>query len=181
MENIAVYERNAAHLQNDINEFMKYKYVFRKSGPVAEIKASLENGLQPCKNLIADIENVIQIFEQVSKVKKIRLLLTTVNTNMYRKFHIDLNDLRLLCTYHGQYTLWLDEKIGNRNALDNCGDNECIVTDESLIEQVKTRHIAIIKGAIYPKACIQRSPTIEAIQKKRLLLSIDTNKFLNFE
>jgi hypothetical protein len=96
-----------------------------------------------------------------------------------------MNDLRMLCTYSGPGTLWLSENNINRNALNSCGDNECIVLDESKIQQAKTGAVVILKGAIYPeegtKAIVHRSPTIEDYGEKRLLLRIDTNAFLNFQ
>ena len=61
---------------------------------------------------------------------------------------------------------------------------ECIVLDESNIQQAKTGAVVILKGAMYPakgtNAVVHRSPTIEESGATRLLLRIDTNEFLNF-
>jgi hypothetical protein len=134
---------------------------------------------------LKDIEHLLYIFTQITKANSFRLLLTTVNTNMCRRFHTDINDLRMLCTYSGPGTLWLTEDNINRKVLDTCGDNECIVLDESKVQQAPTGAVVILKGSIYPqegaKAIIHRSPTIEESGQKRLLLRIDTNEFLNFE
>ncbi len=188
-KNIAIYERDVYHLKDELNEFIKSEIEFRHSGTVQEIEIAIKKDFDSLMSngnqLYDDIIRMLKLFQSVSKAKSFRLLLATVNTNMCRRFHTDVNDLRLLCTYYGQGTLWLPEEIVNRKALDTCGDNECIVNDESLIQQVATGDIAIIKGAIYPmdstKACVHRSPTIEESGETRLLLRIDTNEFLNFD
>ncbi|MEL6124115.1 MAG: DUF1826 domain-containing protein, partial [Bacteroidota bacterium] len=108
-----------------------------------------------------------------------RLLLASVNTNMCRRFHTDINDVRLLCTYTGPGTLWLTNDNINRRALDSYDGNESIVMDPERIQQVPEGAIALLKGAMYPhhqtKAIVHRSPTIEESGEKRLLLRIDTN------
>lgn len=188
-KNIVIYERTIFHLQNDLNCFLNSQIEFRHSGSVQEIQSAIrehfKSVLLNCSALFKDIFEVLSLFQEVSKSKSFRLFLTTVNSNMCQRFHTDINDLRLLCTYDGQGTLWLPEIAVNRQALDTCGDNDCIVTDPMLIQQVGTGHISIIKGAIYPKegtkALVHRSPTIEETGENRLLLRIDTNEFLDFE
>ena len=124
-------------------------------------------------------------FEELSGAKSFRLLLSTVNTNMCSRFHTDMNDLRLLCTYSGPGTVWLSENNINRDALETYGDNETIVKDKSQINYAKTGAVVLLKGAVYPlkgtKAIVHRSPTIEETGMSRLLLRIDANDFLNFE
>jgi len=124
-------------------------------------------------------------FKELSGANSFRLLFTTVNTNMCSRFHTDMNDLRLLCTYNGPGTVWLSDSNVNRNALETYGDNETIVKDNSQINYAKTGSVVLLKGAIFPlkgtKAIVHRSPTIEESGLSRLLLRIDANDFLNFE
>jgi hypothetical protein len=184
-KNIAIYHRDISHLQSDINTCMKGKIEFRKSGSLPEIKAALESEIPNCYDLILDIVSLVKVFGELTENSTFKVLLSTVNSNMCRRFHTDINDLRLLCTYSGQGTLWIPEEFVNREALNSCGDNECILRDASQVQQVPTGSVAILKGAIYPKegtkACVHRSPSIEESGETRLLLRIDTNEFLNFE
>lgn len=185
--NIAIYERDIRALASEINGLLDQQIEFRSSGSAESITKELVNtlGQQDYNGFIQDILVLLNHFQKVTKTDNFRLLLSTVNTNMCRRFHTDLNDLRLLCTYSGPGTLWLTEDNVNRNALDTCGDNECIVLDESRTQQAKTGSVVLLKGALYPKngtaAIVHRSPTIEETKQKRLLLRIDTNDFLNFE
>jgi hypothetical protein len=161
--------------------------ILRASGNIEDILSSIEVELINLNShlIFKDIEQQFSLFSQLTKVNSFRFLLATVNTNMCRRFHTDMNDLRLLCTYSGPGTLWLTEDNVNRKALETLGDNECIVLDESRIQQAKLGDIVILKGAIYPqdgtKAIVHRSPTIEETGQRRLLLRIDTNEILNFE
>lgn len=185
--NIAIYNRNIDFLSEEIEHLVNKQIELRASGSKEQIIFVLKKELNSLNSnlLTEDIEYLLSIFEKITKAKSFRLLLATINTNMCRRFHTDVNDLRMLCTYSGPGTLWLTEDNVNRKALDSCGDNECIVLDETKIQQAQTGSIVLLKGAIYPqdgtKAIVHRSPTIEETGEKRLLLRIDTNEFLNFE
>ena len=61
---------------------------------------------------------------------------------MCRKFHTDINDLRLLCTYFGPGTLWIKDNdfISKKN---NALDFKC---DKENIQQVETGDISMLKA-----------------------------------
>jgi len=183
-KNIAIYQRDISHLQNDLKNCLKDKIEFRKSGTVAEIQTALENEFPTYQDLTTDIVALLKVFGDVYQSKTFKVLLAKINTNMCRKFHTDINDLRLLCTYIGQGTLWLPEEAINRKELSGVGGNERIVKDENLIQQIQTGNVAILKGAIYSKentkAVVHRSPEIKGTGEIRLLLRVDTEEFLDF-
>lgn len=184
--NIAIYERDITQLNKEIEQLLSQNIELRLNGDISSIINSISKAIDSNKyELIThDIEKQLTLFKEVTDAKTFRLLLATVNNNMCRRFHTDINDLRMLCTYHGPGTLWLTEENINRGALNSCGDNECIVIDENKVQQAKTGAIVILKGAVYSKnrikAIVHRSPTIEESGETRLLLRIDTNEFLNF-
>lgn len=185
--NIAIYNREIDFLSKEIAQLSATKIELRASGNIENILSLIKEELlnQNALLLLKDIEQQLLLFSQLTETKNFRLLLATVNTNMCRRFHTDVNDLRMLCTYSGPGTLWLAEDNVNRKALETRGDNECIVLNENKVQQAPTGAIVILKGAIYPKegtaAVVHRSPTIEETGQKRLLLRIDTNEFLNFD
>ncbi|MEM9546333.1 MAG: DUF1826 domain-containing protein [Bacteroidota bacterium] len=184
--NIAIYERDIQHLSSEIDPLLDENIQVRSSGNPNTIleKIREETGLGNDALIVQDIDNLLQHFKKISGSKSFRLLLAVVESNMCRRFHTDVNDIRMLCTYKGQGTLWLTEDNINRKALDTGKENETIVIDENEIKQAKTGSVVLLKGAIYPKeetkAIVHRSPTIEEYGEKRLLLRIDTNEFLNF-
>lgn len=183
--NIAIYQRDVDALKKDLNLLIDEAVECRASGTVVEILADLEAYFDSlpgkCPMLLKDISEILDLFEMTSKAPSFRLLLTTVNTNMCRKFHTDMNDLRLLCTYIGPGTLWIPDEAIDQEALKGKEKNEDLIIDLKQIQQVFTGDVVILKGALYPEAnpILHRSPTIEENGEKRLLLRIDTNKFLN--
>ncbi|MBM3429762.1 MAG: DUF1826 domain-containing protein [Bacteroidetes bacterium] len=182
--NISIYDRDITHLSHEVKSLLARNAEIRISGDIDKIVQTIENDLKQFAQLKNDLLTQLNLFKDITKANSFRVLLAAVNTNMCRKFHTPINDLRMLCTYSGPGTLWLEDDNVNRKALDTCGDNECIVLDETKIHQTKTGSVVILKGAIYPiegtKAIVHRSPTIEEIGERRLLLRIDTNEFLNF-
>lgn len=183
--NIAIYDRDVSNISHEIETALNQSIEIRVSGDIYKIVQTIENELKEFAKLKSDIISLLHLFKDITKANSFRVLLATVNTNMCRKFHTDINDLRLLCTYSGPGTLWLEDDNVNRKALDTCGDNECIVLDEAKIQQANTGCVVILKGVIYPaegtKAIVHRTPTIEETRERRLLLRIDSNEFLNFD
>ena len=185
--NISIYDRDITHLSDEVKSLLARNAEIRISGDLNSILKQISSELNSndFSLILNDIKGLLLQFEELSGAKSFRLLLSTVNTNMCSRFHTDMNDLRLLCTYSGPGTVWLSENNINRDALETYGDNETIVKDESQINYAKTGSVVLLKGAVYPlkgtKAVVHRSPTIEETGMSRLLLRIDANDFLNFE
>ena len=183
--NIAIYKREVNQLDPDISTLLDRDFEFRASGDIADILDQLSKDLgTDAEDLVKDAAELLANFKHFSGAASFRFLLATVKTDMCRKFHTDINDLRLLCTYSGPGTLWLTEENTNRRALGAYGGTESIVRDEKQIRQAETGDVLVLKGAVYPKdktkAVVHRSPTIQDKGLKRLVLRIDTNEFLNF-
>ncbi len=183
-KNIAIYQRDIKFLNKELNRIAEQKIECRATGSVEEILVQLNDYLNSdipgYVSLFEDISEVVKLFEKTTQASSFRLLLATVSTNMCRRFHTDINEIRLLCTYIGQGTLWLPDEAINEKALRTGGNNQEIVKDEELIQQVPTGDVVLLKGALYPEAnpILHRSPSIEENGETRLLLRIDTNKSL---
>ena len=183
--NIVIFKRDVSSLWEDIESLLEKEFDFRASGDIDSIQADLSVQLNNKQfgGVAKDVFDLLQLFAKVSNVESFRLFFGNVNTNMCRKFHTDINDLRMLCTYSGQGTMWLKEDNIKRDALRLPSSQEQdIVIDENDIKQVETGSAVILKGALYPKegtkAVVHRSPTIEETRERRLLLRIDTNECL---
>lgn len=183
--NISIYDRDVDLLENEINSLLNLEVEIKSKGSVDIILEEVKKVINPNEFPLVynDIESLLYLFKKVSASENLKLLVAIVNTNMCRRFHTDVNDLRMLCTYAGSGTLWLPEDNINREALLNYGNNESIVIDEHNIQQVDTGSVIILKGSKYVQndtnAVIHRSPAIEGNNETRLLLRIDTNQFLN--
>ncbi len=184
--NIAILERSLPHLQQEVGELLDREIKVKSSGNRESVLQDFEahfSGLGlNCPGILGDIASLLEIYGGVATVDSFKVLLTTVNSNMCRRFHTDINDLRMICTYVGPGTLWLPDAVVDRDALGSNAENSGIVIEEDEIQHVGTGDVAILKGALYPnaKAIVHRSPAIEGDDTPRLLLRVDTNEFLAF-
>lgn len=184
-KNIAVYQRDITALSEKLKPLAKQHINCRASGTLKEILSTVDKYFDDhhleYPGLFVDVSQLIALFEKVTKAATFRLLLATIDSNMCSRFHTDINNLRLLCTYVGPGTLWLPNQAVNYNAVKARGSNEEMVTDQQLIQKVNAGDVSILKGALYPDAnpVLHKSPSIENSGQKRLLLRIDTNDSAN--
>ncbi len=185
-KNIAILQRDLSALNDMLLSLKERPVGLKANGTVEEITTSLKKYFDEELNgytlILNDIVNVLSLFENLTQSSSFRLLLTIVDTDMCRRFHTDINHLRLLCTYTGQGTLWLPDEAVNIKALKSRNTELEIAKDKNQIQQAGAGDVVILKGALHPEgnAVVHRSPTIESSGEKRLLLRIDTNSFLNF-
>ena len=181
--NIAIYDRDISDLQQEILQVQEQNTELKISGSFEHIVAELDRHLDPSVNprLTRDLRDLLLQYREVTGSDQFRLLLATINTNMCKKFHTDINTLRLLCSYSGPGTLWVAD---DNNTKSNGDTSSNLAITEDRIHQVKTGSVAVLKGAIYPDddstAIVHRSPTIEETGERRLLLRIDTDELSNF-
>ena len=171
----------ASYIDNVLEELTSFIHIFNDGidsdalynllnqhlpdGPIADEK----------KILINDILRLATLFEATTKSDNIKLQLEIVTTDMCRLFHADYYRQRLLCTYLGPGTEWLDHSNVNRHALGR-GRNNNIVKDETAINRANTFDVLILKGQNFGKgelAVVHRSPPIIRHNKTRVLLKID--------
>lgn len=180
--NIVIYDRDINPITEEIKYLLDLDIEVRSKGSLDEILSEISSYLSNAKGVLEDITDLLCRFQKVSKADSFRVLLASVKSNMCKRFHTDINDLRMLCTYSGQGTLWLTDGNINPNALDSLTSNESIAKCEDDIQQVPTGAVTILKGALYPNAghgVVHRSPAIEEFGGKRLLLRIDTDATQN--
>ncbi|MCP4440051.1 MAG: DUF1826 domain-containing protein [Aureispira sp.] len=184
-KNIAIYQRSTQTLNQELEQLMDYDIEFRSKGSVSEIIQALQNYFDIDELTVPvffeDVINLLKKFEELTKANSFRIFLAVVDSNMCRRFHTDINYLRLLCTYVGQGTLWLPDTAVDWKAYTAHVGNEQIVKDKELIQQVDAGDVTILKGALYPNAkpIMHRSPSIEETAEERLLLRIDINQSLD--
>ncbi len=186
--NIAIQQRDISHLHSEIKNFLKIAQEnFQCSGNINQIEITLieyfeKLGYNSNSLFLKDVLGILKVFTQVTEYKEFKVLLSIINSDMCRRFHTDMNHLRLLCTYSGPATLWIPDEKVNRLALQFLKENDEIIKDCEYIQQVATGDICILKGALYPhpdtRAIVHRSPAVEETGSQRLLLRIDTNDSL---
>jgi len=182
--NIATWQRSVSHLKNALEALLETGISIRSTGTPAEILkvlGSYFDHLGPLKaGLIQDISDLLKTFQAVTQANEFRVFMSTIESNMCKRFHTDINSLRMLCTYSGKGTLWAAEFRGEGNAALSRKEDGHVEPDPNCIQQAETGDVLILKGALYPngEAVMHRSPSIEAEGGVRLMLRIDTNEKL---
>ena len=127
------------------------------------------------RQFIDDMTNLCDIFFKMTESKNILFQLEIVKADMCRLFHVDNMRQRLLCTYTGLGTEWLEHSNVYRDGLGK-GSNNKIVKDFKKIKKAKPFEVLILKGAKCGGrefAVVHRSPPVEKGFKTRVLLKID--------
>ncbi len=111
-------------------------------------------------------------------VDKLKVSLGPVEDDQCRKFHVDRLRLRLLSTFVGPGTEWLEEDNVVRSAVgaSSCcpaDANRAIVRDAARVRRASAGDVLIMKGGAWPgneaRAIVHRSPPIAGSGTRRLL------------
>lgn len=132
--------------------------------------------------LAGDIIHLASLFAQISGTKHPRVRFERVEDDACALFHADSLNLRLLCTYAGPGTEWLENSNTRRHELGLqsrplAEANRAIVIDSSKIRSIPAWHAAIFAGRSRPgaedNALIHRSAPVLLTNATRLRLCID--------
>jgi hypothetical protein len=132
--------------------------------------------------LLEDVAKLASEFAAVADCSEVRLRLTKIADDGCAVFHVDTVPLRLLCTYAGMGTQWVEEpdlrrfELGLRNRT-TAETNAAIVPDANRIRTISTGAVAMIKGRLWPGAqgggLVHRSHPVCCGDHARLRLAID--------
>lgn len=129
--------------------------------------------------LIEDIEILIKKSFSLEPHNPLHIQFSKVENGMCRLFHVDHLRLRLLCSYRGDGTQWLENTNVNRKGLGK-GCNHKIIKDAMEIRTAKAYDVIFLKGEKFPRneknGVVHRSPPLHSPDKWRLLLKIDSGK-----
>lgn len=129
-----------------------------------------------------DITKLADVFCNFFNCEKVSLRFGTLDHAMCPRFHVDMVQCRLITTYHGVATEWLQHSKVDRTklGLGNKGrpDEESGIYQKSDdIEQLEEGHVALLKGESWSgnegAGLVHRSPKVESVNQIRLLLTID--------
>ncbi|MEQ1720173.1 MAG: DUF1826 domain-containing protein [Nitrosomonas sp.] len=122
---------------------------------------------------VDDILVLTDMFSCLFELKQVGFRLCVLNKSMCPRFHTDKVPCRLITTYTGKGTEWLDWRIDDLSILDAC-NSEHLHPD--FIYRLDEGDIALLKGDKWPEkdslGVIHRSPALSG-NEKRLLLTLD--------
>ncbi|MCI4669472.1 MAG: DUF1826 domain-containing protein [Bacteroidia bacterium] len=159
--------------------------LFRDSLLATQVENRLRDHLAPYskgqeegfERLCSDVGELASSFAGLASSPRLQTSFAFIQNDMCKLFHTDAIELRLLCTYIGQGTLWVPDQYVN---WDNIREpsNEARVSDLSKVRQFAPSEIGILKGAMYDSndgpAVLHRSPSIGEAGAIRVLLRLDS-------
>ncbi len=130
----------------------------------------------------ADVAGLQELFADLIGCPAMGVRLELISRAMCPRFHVDKVGLRLLCTYRGAATEWLDDRAADRGkpgagadwpADPSSGPGQ----DAAGILQAAPFDLVLLKGCAWPgnerRGAIHRSPAVTADEAPRVLLAID--------
>lgn len=169
------------YLNNNYAQINPLEYEINGSFSATAFSEVLDEDLPKSKNqigrelFIIDVIRLAEKFFRSTKSKNIGVKIEVIHTNMCRLFHADNVCQRLLCTYVGPGTEWLDHDNVKREGIGK-GKNENIVKDFSRVNHAKPFETILLKGLKYGRGhlpVVHRSPEVEKDGLMRVLLKID--------
>ena len=116
-----------------------------------------------------DLQELVVSFGRVAGVRRFRLVAGPVRNDSCRRFHVDHLRLRLITTYLGPGTEWVDQGNVDFTALDHpescdCDNPPSLVRDEGKIQRATAGDVLLMKGDLYSndvRGQVHRSPPID--------------------
>lgn len=145
-------------------------------------------GTQASTLFCRDVHRLATAFSAALDRTDLSVRLDVISTDKCRRFHADYKHVRLLCTYVGPGTEWVEERDLDREALRHRDaqdgstfehTNGRIVPDPLAIHRATPGDVLLLKGESYPgnrgRGAVHRSPAIERAghDVRRLVLTID--------
>lgn len=122
------------------------------------------------------LAELVEMFCCLFDQERVGLRLTTLDTAMCPKFHVDKVPCRLVTTLTGPGTQWLSNDLLNRDGLGAGAAHFKLYDDDRDIQQMALGDVALLKGERWigneNRGIVHRSPPVNS-GEKRLLLTLD--------
>jgi hypothetical protein len=131
--------------------------------------------------LLADISALVSLYADLLDCRKVGIRLEVLTGAMCPRFHIDRTGIRLLCSYLGPGTEWLDAAFCNRKALtesyaDTDAFHQALILHPQGIRQAPAQALVLLKGSLWQgnqqAGIVHRSPQVD-YATSRVLLALD--------
>lgn len=182
--NLAVWQRQLpAHiadfgslllsLNEPLAESLSLEIANEDTEPNLRGLASGFSDIEGYEGFITDVSWLVSAFACLLGAKRIGVRLRVLDKAMCPRFHVDHVPVRLITTYAGVGSQWLEEGTMDRRQL---SQPEAEPTDDLLIQQIGSGAVAMLKGEKWHGnegfGLIHRSPPL-ALGERRLILTVD--------
>lgn len=129
--------------------------------------------------IAADLSGLVPLYDALLPVPRLRIRLDRVDDNMCEKLHTDCLKLRLICTYAGPGTEWVDHADADRSLLGStessaADTNPAVLRHADALRRCGAGDVILLKGSEWSESelgAIHRSPNFAG--QERILLRVD--------
>lgn len=172
--NLCIWERALEEKVSDYAQVITRENIsISRCVDLIEVKQILNNLLPIAMGrdrFIDDISLLVDMMGCLFDCDSVGLRLTVLNRAMCPKFHTDKIGSRLICTYVGSATQWLDSQYPALSSQD------LIRRQAENVQQAKQGDVLLLKGEAWPhnehNGIVHRSPACDALES-RVLLTLD--------
>jgi hypothetical protein len=135
--------------------------------------------------LQADLEQLVRLYANLTESKSIQVKLESFGDDHCERFHADWVPLRMICSYAGRGTEWLDDADVDRRLLgpaagDLPDEISGLMSQGACVGSMERFAVGLMKGELWPgnrgRGLIHRSPRIQGSNQRRVLLKIEGEK-----
>jgi len=187
--NLCLVERQ---VDNELNSFVEH--LLRRPNPVSFVEsidfASFDffrllpqaGHLPGYREFCKDAAALTALYCDLFELKRVGLRLNTLDHAMCPKFHVDSVTCRMVCTYGGPGTEWLEDAYADRRKLGSgsgglSDELSGLILDDNAIHKMPPYAIGLLKGRLWEgnehHGAIHRSPKLTPNSPRRLLLTLD--------
>jgi len=129
-----------------------------------------------------DVARLCMAFGDLFDLKRIGLRLRTLDRPMCPRFHEDSVTCRLVCTYGGVGTEWLEDAYIDRSKLGQASaglkdEQSGLILDPDAIHTMPAYAVGLLKGNAWEgneqHGAVHRSPQVTPAMPRRILLTLD--------
>jgi hypothetical protein len=129
--------------------------------------------------MVEDVRFLAELYSDLMGCNEIALRLEVLDKAMCPRFHVDRTGIRLVCTYHGQGTEWINDERVDRdkpelNSLGFADSAPSLLDERTRVEATAPFDITLLKGSLWQgnpqRGALHRSPAVAAGQSRVLLV-----------
>lgn len=179
-------------VDNELENFVEH--LLKLSNPVSFVESidfasfdfysllSQTGHLPGYREFCKDVAALTALYCDLFELKRVGLRLNTLDHAMCPKFHVDSVTCRLVCTYGGVGTEWLEDAYADRRKLGSgsgglSDELSGLILDNNAIHKMPPYAVGLLKGRLWEgneqHGAIHRSPTLTPNSPRRLLLTLD--------
>ncbi|CAM3738607.1 DUF1826 domain-containing protein [Corallococcus sp. ZKHCc1 1396] len=154
----------------------RLQVVERVDAHALDLRASLASVPESAEReaWLQDLHAVVGLYADLFEARWLGVRLTTVDRDLCPRFHVDRVGVRLLCTYAGPATEWLEECHVARGHLGPTGE---VLRPGGQVRTLERFDVALLKGEAWPgnegRGAVHRSPSLTKEGSRRILLTVD--------